>query len=91
MAHAINDINAVRMAAGPGTVMIIDSTFMMILSLIMMVRTTSIRFAAVTLFVLPFVIIFVTIFGKIIHKKFRIVQGSFSNLTDTITQPGSVS
>lgn len=86
MAHAVNDINAVRMAAGPGTVMIVDSTFMMVLSLIMMVRTTSFRFAAVTLFVLPFVIIFVTFFGKIIHKKFRIVQGAFSNLTETIQE-----
>ena len=86
MAHATNDINAVRMAAGPGTVMIVDSTIMMVLSLIMMVRTTSIRFAAVTLFVLPFVIIFVTIFGRIIHKKFRIVQGAYSNLTDTIQE-----
>lgn len=86
MAHATNDINAVRMAAGPGTVMIVDSTFMMVLSLIMMVRTTSLRFAAVTLFVLPFIIVFVTIFGRLIHKRFRLVQESYSNLTDTIQE-----
>lgn len=86
MAHATNDINAVRMAAGPGTVMIVDSTFMMVLSLIMMVRTTSLRFAAVTLFILPFIIVFVTIFGRLIHKRFRLVQEAYSNLTDTIQE-----
>lgn len=86
MAHATNDINAVRMAAGPGTVMIVDSTFMMALSLIMMVRTTSLRFAAVTLFILPFIVVFVTIFGRLIHKRFRLVQEAYSNLTDTIQE-----
>lgn len=86
MAHSINDINAVRMAAGPGTVMIVDSTFMMFFSLVMMIRTTSFRFTAITMFTLPFIIVFVTMFGRIIHKRFRIVQEAFSNLSDNIQE-----
>lgn len=86
MAHATNDVNAVRMAVGQGTVMIVDSSFMMILSLIMMIKITSFRFTAVSLFTLPFIIIFVAKFGKIIHKRFRIVQEAFSSLTDTIQE-----
>src|SRR5690606_28294147 len=41
MAHATNDVNAVRMAIGQGTIMIVDSAFMIVLTLIMMVRTTN--------------------------------------------------
>lgn len=85
MAHATNDVNAVRMAIGQGTIMIVDSGFMIILSLIMMVKTTNIKLTSIALFTLPFIIIVVSRFGKIIHKRFRIVQEAFSNLTD-ITQ-----
>ncbi|NLK43772.1 MAG: ABC transporter ATP-binding protein [Tissierellia bacterium] len=85
MAHATNDVNAVRMAIGQGTIMIVDSVFMIILTLFMMVRTTNLRLTALSLVTLPFIIIFVNRFGKIIHKRFRIVQEAFSNLTD-VTQ-----
>lgn len=85
MAHATNDVNAVRMAVGQGTIMIVDSAFMIILTLIMMVKTTNLKLTAISLFTLPFIIIFVNRFGKIIHKRFRIVQEAFSNLTD-VTQ-----
>lgn len=83
MAHATNDINAVRMALGQGVMMIVDSSFMIILSLIMMVRTTNLKLTATALFTLPLIIFVVNKFGKIIHKRFRIVQEAFSNLTNT--------
>jgi len=83
MAHATNDINAVRMAMGQGIIMIVDSSFMIVLSLIMMTRTTNLKLTAIALFTLPFIIVVVSRFGKIIHNRFRIVQEAFSNLTDT--------
>lgn len=85
MAHATNDINAIRMAMGPGTVMIVDAVFMIILSLFMMIRTTNLKFTIISVFTMPIIMLLVTRFGKIIYKKFRIVQESFSNLTD-VTQ-----
>lgn len=85
MAHATNDVNAIRMAVGQGTMMIVDSGFMIILTVIMMIRTTNLRLTAIALFILPFIIIFVSRFGKIIHKRFKVVQEAFSDLTD-ITQ-----
>lgn len=85
MAHATNDVNAVRMAIGQGTIMIVDSSFMIVFSIIMMIRTTNIKLTSIALFTLPLIIIVVSKFGKIIHKRFRIVQEAFSNLTD-ITQ-----
>lgn len=83
MAHATNDVNAVRMAVGQGTVMIVDSLFLIILSIIMMIRTTNLRLTAIALFTFPFIIIVVSRFGKVIHKRFRIVQEAFSDLTYT--------
>ncbi len=83
MAHATNDVNAVRMAMGQGIMMIVDSTFMMILSLIMMARTTNLRLTAIVLATLPLTTVFVITFGRIIHKRFKKVQEAFSNLTDT--------
>ncbi|CAK7008385.1 ABC transporter ATP-binding protein [uncultured Tissierella sp.] len=83
MAHVTNDVNAVRMAIGQGTIMIVDSGFMIILSLIMMIKTTNLRLTSIALFTLPFIIIVVSKFGKIIHKRFKIVQEAFSDLTDT--------
>ena len=85
MAHATNDINAIRMALGHGVVMVVDAIFMIILSLIMMIRTTSLKFTATTVIALPILIVLVTIFGKIIYTRFKTVQEAFSNLSD-VTQ-----
>ncbi|NLX62587.1 MAG: ABC transporter ATP-binding protein [Tissierellia bacterium] len=85
MAHATNDINAVRHALGQGIIMLVDSTFMAIFTIIMMVRTTTLRLTIIALFTLPFITIVVNRFGRVIHRRFRTVQEAFSNLTD-ITQ-----
>lgn len=85
MAHATNDISAVRNALGQGIIMIVDSSFMIIFALFMMVKTTSFKLTSIVVFTLPIIAIIVIIFGKIIYNKFKIVQEAFSNLTD-ITQ-----
>ena len=85
MAHATNDINAVRQALGQGVILIVDSGFMIIFALFMMVRTTSFRLTSMVVFTLPLVTFIVIKFGKIIYNRFKIVQEAFSNLTD-ITQ-----
>lgn len=83
MAHATNDINAVRNSLAQGIIMIVDSVFMSILTVIMMIKTTNLKLTAVVLFTLPLISIIVLRFGKIIHKRFRLVQEAFSDLTDT--------
>lgn len=85
MAHATNDINAVRQAFGQGIIMLVDSTFLTIFTIIMMIRTTNLKLTIIALFTLPFITIIVNRFGRVIHNRFRTVQEAFSNLTD-ITQ-----
>lgn len=83
MAHATNDINAIRHALGQGIIMIVDSVFLTLLTIIMMVKTTNFRLTIIALFTLPFITIIVSKFGKVIHKRFRLVQEAFSDLTDS--------
>ena len=83
MAHATNDINAVRQASGQGIMMAVDATFLIILSMIMMAKTTNIKLTLVALATLPFITVTVNKFGKVIYKRFTSVQEAFSDLTDT--------
>ena len=86
MAHATNDINAVRMAAGPGIIMITDSLFLTVATIFLMVRTVDLRLTLLALLPLPFMVSMVLFFGKVIHKRFKAVQESFSGLTDRVQE-----
>ena len=82
MAHSTNDIQAVRMAFGQGIMMITDSVFLSIMTIIIMSRTISWKLTAVALLPLPFLVFVSVFFGRQIHHRFRAVQESFSKLTD---------
>ncbi len=85
MAHATNDINSVRALFGHGIMMMIDASFLTILTIGMMIRTTNVKFTLISLVTLPFISLIGRKFSQSIHKRFRKVQESFSNLTD-VTQ-----
>lgn len=82
MAHATNDINAVRMAAGPAVVMIFDTVILLTATIFMMVQTISLKLTLVALLPLPFMAFITNYFGKKIHIRFRHAQESFSHLTE---------
>lgn len=86
MAHATNDINAVRMAAGPGIIMITDSLFLTVATIFLMIKTVDLRLTLLALLPLPFMVSIVLFFGKVIHKRFKAVQESFSGLTDRVQE-----
>ena len=85
MAHATNDINSVRMAFGHGIIMMVDSVFIIIISLYMMVSIAGFRFTMLLIPTFPIIMVLVNVFGKVIYRRFRKVQQSFSNLSD-VTQ-----
>ncbi|MGM0409949.1 MAG: ABC transporter ATP-binding protein [Bacillota bacterium] len=82
MAHATNDINAVRMAMGPGIVMIADAVFLTTATIGILIFTIDIRLTLLALIPLPFLSLMAVKFGKIIHSKYKKVQESFSNMSD---------
>jgi len=86
MAHATNDINAVRMALGPGIVMFIDALFLTLATIFMMSRTIDFRLTILALLPLPFMAGMVLFVGRIIHTRFKAVQAAFSDLTDRVQE-----
>ena len=82
MAHATNDVNAVRMALGLGIIMLTDSIFLTIATVIIMSQVIDIRLTALALLPLPFMAMLVTFAGRLIHDRFKSVQAAFSDMTD---------
>jgi ATP-binding cassette subfamily B protein len=80
MAHATNDINAVRMFIGPSVMYSIDTSVRLIMVLILMLSlNTSLTIYA--LLPLPLLSILVYKVGKLIHSKFTVIQEKFATLT----------
>jgi ATP-binding cassette, subfamily B, multidrug efflux pump len=80
MAHATNDINAVRMFIGPAVMYSIDTSIrLMIVVAIMFSLNAELTFYS--LLPLPLLSILVYKVGKKIHAKFTLIQEKFSDLT----------
>ncbi|MBN1302196.1 MAG: ABC transporter ATP-binding protein [Melioribacteraceae bacterium] len=80
MAHATNDISAVRMYIGPAVMYSIDTvTKFIIVIFIMLSLSTWLTIYA--LIPLPILSYFVYKLSKKIHKKFTLIQEKFSDLT----------
>lgn len=86
MAHATNDIGAMRMSFGPGVVMVTDAIFIPITVIITMLLTTDIRLTLAALIPLPFIAVIMAVFGKVIQKRHKDVQAAFSDLTDKVQE-----
>ncbi len=85
MAHAVNDINAVRMSIGFGLVILVDIFALGIASLIMMLLISPLL-TFYSLLPFPLITFFSTYFGRFIHLLFEKVQESFSNLTERVRE-----
>ncbi|SHE70112.1 ATP-binding cassette, subfamily B [Caldanaerobius fijiensis DSM 17918] len=82
MAHATNDIQAVRMSIARGMTNLMDTIVLFTTSLIIVVKTINLKLALVGLIPGPFMFIIVVIFGRKIRERFRRVQEAFANMTD---------
>jgi ATP-binding cassette subfamily B protein len=81
MAHATNDMNAVRMATGIGLVAAADSVVLGGAALAFMFAI-NLRLTLMALSIAPFLIITVLFFGKMVHRRFEKVQATFSLLME---------
>jgi ATP-binding cassette subfamily B protein len=86
MAHATNDIHAVRMALGPGVVNSIDALFLTTVIVIMMAKTINWKLTLVALVPLPIMLGVSFGFGRVIHGRFRGVQEAFALLSDRVQE-----
>lgn len=80
MAHATNDINAVRSFLGPAVMYSTDTAFRLVIVIgVMISLNPSLTFYS--LLPLPLLSILVYKIGKLIHEKFTLIQEKFSELT----------
>lgn len=85
MAHATNDVDAVMMACGFGVLALADFVIMVSFATAAMLMLSW----ELTLFAfipLPLLTLMVFRFGRIIHKRFQIVQEVFSTLTEKVRE-----
>jgi ATP-binding cassette subfamily B protein len=74
------------MAMGPAIVMTVDAVFLTIVTVFAMGVVVSWRLTWVSAFPLPFLALVSAFFGRMIHSRFKKVQASFSDLTDTVEE-----
>jgi ATP-binding cassette, subfamily B, multidrug efflux pump len=84
MAHATNDINAVRMFLGPAVMYSVD-TFIRLVIVLTIMMLLNVELTIYALLPLPLLSFVVFKLGKKIHHRFSIIQEKFSELT-TIVQ-----
>ncbi len=86
MARATNDMIAVRGSMAGGIIMITDSIFMTVFTVIMMVYTVGLKTAAISLVSLPFLALAISKIAPPIQRRSRKVQDSFSDVTTEVQE-----
>lgn len=82
MAHATNDIPAIRQTFGQGFILLTDAIFMTTATLIILFRTTPLQLAMLSLLPFPFLALGTTLFSRLVNARFRAVHEAFSSLTE---------
>jgi len=85
MSRATNDLNAVRMMAGPAVMYSANTIIVFVVALVLMLGLDA-RLTAVALVPLPFVSIAVRVFGSAIHRRFEAIQAQLSHLSAVVQE-----
>ncbi|MGQ9477412.1 MAG: ABC transporter ATP-binding protein [Candidatus Bipolaricaulia bacterium] len=85
MAHANNDVDAVRMACGMGLLALADALVMVSFSLAALLAINT-RLTLYAFIPLPFITAIAIGFGRVIHRRFQAVQAAFSTLTERVRE-----
>ncbi len=80
MSRATNDLNAVRMMAGPSVMYATQTTLVFVVAIILMVSIDP-WLTLVALVPLPLVSVSVKVFGSAIHRRFERIQEQLSELS----------
>lgn len=85
MAHATNDLNAVRMACGIGIVAAFDALVLGVATIGFM-SVLNVRLTLLALVPMPLIALFTLRAGKLLHQRFERVQETFSDLTERVRE-----
>jgi ATP-binding cassette subfamily B protein len=85
MAHAINDLNSVRMMLGPGVVSLSESMVTLPVAFTVMAGVNW-RLTLLALAPAPVAVMLIVWFGSEIRKRFETIQGEFSEMSAAVQQ-----
>jgi ATP-binding cassette subfamily B protein len=85
MSRATNDLNAVRMMAGPAVMYSASTIIIFAVALVLMLGLDA-RLALIALLPLPLVSIAVRVFGSAIHRRFEAIQAQLSDLSAVVQE-----
>ncbi len=86
MAHFINDLNAIRMSAGPAVITSFDACIMTVMVLMKMILYVDIRLTLLAVIPLLFIAAGGVYYGRLAEKRFAEKQKAFSDLTDQVQE-----
>jgi ATP-binding cassette subfamily B protein len=85
MAHATNDIDAVRMALSMGVVFLVDTIILGILTICFMVYIHP-KLTLFAILPMPLITLMTLLFSRTIHHRFEMVQKAFASLTERVRE-----
>ncbi len=86
MAHVTNDINAIRMAVGPGLLMIVDAVVLVTIILYNMAYTVDLRLTLIAIIPFPLIIFQGFVISKFMKIRFKEKQEAFADMTDMVQE-----
>jgi ATP-binding cassette subfamily B protein len=85
MSRATNDLNAVRMMAGPSVMYATQTTLVFLVAIVLMISIDP-WLTLIALAPLPLVTVSVRIFGTAIHRRFEQIQAQLSELSAVVQE-----
>ncbi|HDQ13336.1 MAG TPA: ABC transporter ATP-binding protein [Sediminispirochaeta sp.] len=85
MARSSNDMRAIRMASGMALVAFIDGFFLS-MAILAILFSQFPKLALITIIPLPFITLIVLAGGKVIGRRFKLVQEGFSRLSEHVQE-----
>jgi ATP-binding cassette subfamily B protein len=85
MAHATNDIEAVRMSLALGSVFLVDTIILGILTIFFMIYIHPLL-TLYAILPMPLITVITLFFSRVIHQRFEILQRTFALLTERVRE-----
>jgi ATP-binding cassette subfamily B multidrug efflux pump len=85
MAHATNDIEAVRMSLSMGLVFLVDTVILGVLTIFFMIYIHP-RLTLLAILPMPLITLITLFFSRSIHHRFEILQKTFASLTERVRE-----
>ncbi|SHE43204.1 ATP-binding cassette, subfamily B [Atopostipes suicloacalis DSM 15692] len=86
MAHATNDLRALRMVAGGGIVTMADSLSITVITITAMFVVVDWRLTLLAIIPLPFLAVASRYLGRMLHTRFRGAQDAFSQMNNKVQE-----